>query len=393
MSDRWSGIHRAERLVVSVRMDFLQQVYESDAPFITVWADTTHGTADARKQAELRWRGLRLQLEAQGAGPGELEALDQVVSPAPVAGDQSQLLVSSGDRVLLSEHLAVRPGREVARRSALPDLMPWLVARDRSRHPPYLLVLVDRRGADIRVRAAPGRTDTVEVETDLYPISKNAPGGWSQRRYQRGVEENWEHNAKQVAETVEDLRRGYRPDAVIVSGDQRARAALMERLPAASHDLAVEIGDLSRSPGVSEESLARHVDRVLDQRRHADVDQVAQDYEFARGRATAVDGLARVVTALAAGAVETLLVTETTLDDTRAWVGSEPLWLALRREEVVTLGARPDTVVPERADAAMVRALVATGGQLVAVEPDRLALRDGVGAMLRFPLSPAGAGP
>ena len=375
--------------MVPVHVEFLQQVYESDAPFITVWADTSHATADARPQAVLRWRGLRSELEAQGAGSEELDALDPAVSPAPIHGDQSQLLVSSGDRVLLSEHLPVRPGREVARRSTLPDLMPWLVARDRSRHPPYLLVLVDRRGADIRVRAAPGRTDTVEVESDLYPVSKNAPGGWSQRRYQSSADETWEHNAKQVAEAVEGLRREYRPDAVIVSGDQRARAALMGRLSAASHELAVEIGDLSRSPGVSEESLARHVDRVLDERRHADVDQVAQDYEFARGRARAVDGLDRAIAALAGGAVANLLVTETTLDDTQAWVGPEPLWLGLHREDVIALGARPDSVVPERADAAMVRALVATGGQLVAVEPDRLALRDGVGAMLRHPLSPA----
>lgn len=376
--------------MVPVHVEFLRQVYECDAPFVTVWMDTTHDTADARPQATLRWRGLRAELEAQGASPDELVALDPVVAPAPIHGDQSQLLVSAGDRVLLSEHLPVRPGREVARRSALPDLLPWLVARDRSRHRPYLLVLIDRRGADIRVRAGPGRTDVVEVDTDTYPLSKNAPGGWSQRRYQRAAEENWERGAKQVAETVEDLRRGYRPDAVLVSGDQRARAALMERLPAASHDLAVEIGDLSRAAGVSEESLARHVDRVLDRRRHDGVDQVAREYEFARGQSRAVDGLDRSLAAVAGGAVATLLVTEATLDDTAAWVGPEPLWFGLRPEDVTALGAQPDSVVPERADAAMIRALVATGGQLVAVEPDRLALRDGIGAMLRHPLPPDG---
>ncbi|HEX5493719.1 MAG TPA: Vms1/Ankzf1 family peptidyl-tRNA hydrolase [Mycobacteriales bacterium] len=375
-----------------VHIEFLRQVYESDAPFVTVWMDTTHATADARQQARLRWRGLREELESQGAGPAELGALDPAAGAAPIPGDQSQLLVSSGDRVLLSEHLPVRPARQVARRSTLPDLLPWLVARDRSRHRPYLLVLVDRRGADIRVRAGPGRTDTVEVDTDSYPLSKNAPGGWSQRRYQRAAEENWERGAKQVAETVEELRRGYRPDAVIVSGDPRARAALLERLPTASQDLAVDIGDLGRAAGVSEESLARHVDRILDQRRHADVDQVAREYEFARGQARAVDGLDRAVAAVAAGAVATLLVTEASLggsDGAGAWVGGEPLWLGLRPENVTALGAPPDSVVPERAGSAVIRALVATGGQLVAVEPDRLALRDGIGAMLRLPLTPA----
>lgn len=377
-----------------VHVDFLQQVFEignGDDPFITVWTDTTHDTEDARQQAALRRRALLDELAGQGAEPDELTGVDGAVAPAPLAGDQSQLVVCAGGRVLLSDHLTVRPGGSIARRSTLPHLMPWLVARDRSGHQPYLLVLIDRNGADIRVRATAGQRDTVEVDTDLYPVEKNAPGGWSQRRYQRAAEENWEHTAKQVAAAVEDLRRAHRPDAVILSGDPRARAVLLDVLSPASRALVVQLGSLGRASGVSEESLAADVELVLARHRHGTVDQVARSYEFARGRARATDGLERTMTALARGAVDTLLVSEVGDDGVTAWVGPEPLALGLRREDAAALVTQPDGLRQERADAAMVRALVATDGQFVSVEPDRLALRDGVGAILRHPV-PAGPG-
>ena len=50
----------------------------AQGPFASVYFDDSHDTADAEAQLELKWRGLREQLEAQG---GKALALLNVDDP------------------------------------------------------------------------------------------------------------------------------------------------------------------------------------------------------------------------------------------------------------------------------------------------------------------------
>lgn len=364
-----------------MRIGTLRHLYDSDMLFVTVWMDTTHDTEDARQQTTLRWRGMRERLAEANAIPDDLFALDKAVAPAPLHGDQSQLLVSSGGLVMLSEHLPVRPAREIARVGALPHLLPWLVAR--SARTPHLLVLVDRHGADIAVRDIPRQQELLEVEEDGYPLEKNAPGGWAQRRYQSAADVTWEHNAKVTANAIDSLRRRYRPEAVVVSGDQRARSVLMEELPPGTRELSVEIDGVGRAEGASEASLVRDVEQALGRLREDEVEQAAQEYEFAREHGRVAEGIDDVVAALAQGAVDTLHVTRSELAHT-VWIGRGPLHLGVSQQDVTAMGVHPENTVRERTDAAVVRALAANDGRFVPVSPERLDLRDGVGAVLRY---------
>lgn len=334
-----------------------------DEPFVTIWGDTTNVDPDAPRETGLRWQALMSEVAAQGAEADELEPLRTVVGPAPVGGEQSQMLVGQGGRVLLNEHLPVQPALPVARRGSLPHLLPWLVAR--SQRMPYLLVLIDRIGADVSVRDLLfGEAERIRQDGKDHPITKVATGGWAQPRYHRRTENLWDRNAGEVADTVDRLRREHRPAMVVVAGDVRSRVALLDKLPEATRDLVVHV-DGGRAAGVSEEALERDVAAAVDGRYAEAVEAVAARYEQERGRGgLATGGVEATTAALADGRVGTLLVDQPELP------GDAP------RE--------PDQVGHERADAVMVRSLAMTDGDIVAVPASRLDLAEHVGAILRY---------
>jgi len=77
-------------------------------------------------------------------------------------------------------------------------LLAWTQER-----PPYVDVVVDRSGADLTFCAGAAepvhRTSVLGSDDE---IERNAPGGWSQPRYQQRAEDSWRHNAGQVADAV-----------------------------------------------------------------------------------------------------------------------------------------------------------------------------------------------
>ncbi|MEV7235105.1 hypothetical protein AB0N06_14325 [Streptomyces sp. NPDC051020] len=66
----------------------------------------------------------------------------------------------------------------------------------------------------------------------------------------------------------------------------------------------------------------------------------------------------------------------------RLWAGCRPTQLALTEAELVSFGVRAPR--EERADEALVRALVGTGAELVVVPESALRLSEGVGALLWY---------
>ncbi len=102
----------------------------------------------------------------------------------------------------------------------LGPLLAWL-----QRHPAYVVAVVDRTGADLTsvpAGALAGPTRVVAGPDD--EVERNAPGGWSQPRYQRRAEDSWPHNAAAVAEAVgEELHRVH-ADLLLVAGDVRCGA-------------------------------------------------------------------------------------------------------------------------------------------------------------------------
>ncbi|GAA0239360.1 Vms1/Ankzf1 family peptidyl-tRNA hydrolase [Cryptosporangium japonicum] len=347
-----------------MELEFLSELAVRRGPFATVYLDASHNTPDAERRVDLSWRDARRDLASQGADEATLTALDKAVETAePAVGPAGRVLVAAHGETLLDRSLPGPPLRIEARWSPLPHVMPLL-----AQYPdplPYLVVVADRSGADVSAWAGPGEqlfADSV-VGPDQYPLHKVPGGGWSALRYQHAVEVAWEHNAVAVAQEVTRVADAVRARLVVVAGDVRARSLLMDSLPPRVAEVAVSTESGSRA-----DPSGLDVDSLVSARISSERSELLERLGAGYARDTAVQGLEAVVGALREGMVDTLVVVDDPSSDLTLAVGPDPLQLALREDVLAGYGveARRD-----RADAAIVRALAASGGRLEVITYDR----------------------
>lgn len=367
-------------------LDVFRPLVDVAGPYASVTIDVTRTDRATSDDVEARWRGLAAELE-QGGTPGAvLELLHEAaVAPTGRGGDWARLLVAADGRVVLDRLLPGRPMASTAAWGPVPDLMP--AVRALSGLVPHAVVRVDRIGADIHVTGGPDPTDEEEetVEGDHDVLTKVAPGGMAQHRFQARVEDSWEHNAGTVAARLEDLVRRHRPEVVLLMGDVRAIAHLEEHAGRVLRERLVRLDTGGRAAGTSDEAdhdaiavaLARH-------RADAEAALVGRFTEQ-RGRGeAAVEGLEPTAEALARGQAEELLLVDDPGSALRLWIGDGPTQLSIRKKEAETSGGRGDEAQQVRADAALVWAAAATGTRVSLVDPGQADPADGIGAVLRW---------
>jgi len=373
-----------------IRLDTLSDLLTGPGPYATVYLDATRSKELGPQEVDKRWRGLRRSLAEQGADHATLEAMDAAVGGhEDVPGPHGQLVVGAGGRVRYDVALPEVPQRQTASWAPLPDLMP-MVAQLGARVP-YVLALVDRTGADVTV-VGPDHSGREQqaVEGDTHQIRKVGVGGWSHLRYQHRAEDLWEANARQVAEAIQSAVHRGGARLVVLAGDVRARETLRKNLDERSAELVVELQTGGRAGGIDEQKLDDEVDTAVARAAldadQAVVDRFAEAYGRARsgaGDVLAVAGIADTVAALRQAQVETLLLVDDPSSDERAYVGPEPVHLALSADELTALGvAEP---VQDRLDAALVRAVAGTDASIVTLAGGQLDLPQGIGATLRYP--------
>ena len=372
-----------------IRLDPLSSLFTAPGPVATAYLDASRAEELGPRKVELRWRALRESLAEQGADAATLDAMEAAVGGHEgVSGAHGQLLVGSGGQLRYDVALPEPPRRETARWSALPHLMP--LAAQLGGRVPHVLALVDRTGADVTVHGPGGAEEEETVAGETHQIRKVGVGGWSHLRYQHRAEDLWEANALQVADVIESAVRRHAVRLVILAGDVRAREALRKVLAEPAAELVVELQTGGRADGIDEEKLTGEVAAAV-ARTAADADQAVIDrFTEAQGRASAgvgdvlaVDGIAETVEALRKAQVDTLIVVDDPSSDAQAWVGPEPVHLALTREELTELGVTDP--VQDRLDAALVRAAAGTDAAVLTLAAGQLELRDGLGATLRYP--------
>ncbi|MEV4257054.1 Vms1/Ankzf1 family peptidyl-tRNA hydrolase, partial [Spirillospora sp. NPDC049652] len=277
------------------------------------------------------------------------------------------------------------PRAEQARCAPLPHVLPLLA--ELGERFPYLVVTVDRRGGKItcvRPDSAPDAASdappqVIDVPGDEeYPIHKPKGGDWNQSRYQRAAEEAWKANARKVGRQVAASARRCGAELVILAGDPHARSAVMEEL---GENLLPHTVETDRGPDGP--AMADEVERILELKRAERIMRVAERFEreLAAGR-RAVTGLPGTAEAAFGGRVESLLLDEDPTAPTRLWVGPRPHEIAASPDRLRELGVEEPT--EERADAALIRAVAATDGDLTILPAVTPQAELGVGAVLRY---------
>ena len=357
--------------------DRFRRLLTASGPFVSVYVDDSHDTADAAAQLDARLRDVRKNLEDQSVDAAVIETLDTAVrAKHPPVGRSGRVVIASGTHIVLDEHLDAPPPTTVIRVSELPYIVP--VIEHGMQHTTTMLVAVDHTGADIVLRD--GGSHPESVEGSGYPVHKaHAAEGAEYGGAQGRVEEAVRKNIREVADRITHLADEYTVDIVFVSGD--ARTELATALPERVAGKAVLLQGGGRAAGIDEAEVHQEIADEFARRRLAAVDDAAQRFAAGRGTGLAVEGLADVTAALRDGAVDTLIIGN--LGDTTVVADHDQLALIGTDAATVSdLGGAPDRVL--RADEALPLLAVSTGAALVRTD-ERLAPADGIGAVLRYP--------
>lgn len=358
----------------------LRPVFEHSGPYLTVHAEVGRTTEDALDRIEARWTNVRHALERFDAEESVAEDLDRALREnTHVGGEVRRTVVAARDEVLLDQvQIGGSHWPEVLDEGELPDVAAWVAMEDRAT--PFVLVVADRTGADVAsfraLSQSASETSTVTGE-DFY-ITKVPQGDWAQSHFQQAAEENWEQNARLVADEVRSQARRNGTRVAFVVGEVRARSEVAKALEA--HDpgsvgRVVEIESGGRAEGASDEAMWAEVrERLAELEREADA-EVAGLLEEARGRGEgAATGLDEVLDALRKSQVERLVLDLQALADKT--VSAEDL-------RGVPLPAPAATAKEIPADRALLAAGALTGAE-VSVLPASLARGGGVSAVLRW---------
>jgi antitoxin (DNA-binding transcriptional repressor) of toxin-antitoxin stability system len=360
-------------------LSFLRALYDRPGPFASVYLDMRRTeephAADVRRHVRCK------ELADQGAPPETVAAVERVACDEKERQASGCLAVFvSGGETAFSALLDRPPREEAARYAPLPYVVPLLAQRGEP--VARIVAVVNRLGARISGFAADGTRWEADVPPEAdAPVHKPKGGdSLSQPRSQRAAEDAWRANAKRIAQAVEHGAAACAAEVVVVAGDVRTRGAVLERLPEPVRTRTTESGR-NCGPGLSAD-IAEAVAERRATRIRAAVDRFEE--QLTKG-GRAVAGLPPVVSALRNAQVASLLVRASAdVRDVRApvWVGPRCTDVAVSPGELRALGvAEP---AEDRADAALVRALAGTDGELFLVDLDGWRAEGGLGALLRY---------
>ncbi|APE36396.1 hypothetical protein BOX37_23450 [Nocardia mangyaensis] len=352
-------------------------VFAATGTVVSVYLTTESSLPQAADRVALRWKNLRTQLAENGAPPEALAAIDPLIEGSFTAGEA---LVAFADRtgLLYTAHLPEPPEADSASLGSLPDLAPLLAATQVLL--PHLVVVIDRVGADL-ICVVPDGTDVQSsIEGEALHVTRSAPGGWSQRRFQQRAENRWEANSREVADEITRIVDTTPTRLVIVSGDVRAVQFLREHLPPRVTDLLTEVqGDYS----TLDEALHRSTQVVADLAADETAALLSGYRQERHSRGLAVAGAKDTLTALRAGQVDTLILDPTLSTGQTAWFGPERGQVGATPQPLLTAGVS----TPQRASLTdvAIRGAAATGAAMRIVPAGTPELGpDGIAALLRY---------
>jgi peptide subunit release factor 1 (eRF1) len=169
--------------------------------------------------------------------------------------------------------------------------------------------LADRGGAEIHAYDAEGR-ETTSVAGDGEPEQKVSAGGLSEPRLQQRAEDDWLHEAKDVAAEIVHLYDRVDARLVVIGGDPKARRYIQDALRS-DVDARAHTMEYGRAVDGSRAEREREVGRLVATQAARETVALLERFKEERGqRDLAVDGAKPTMAAIERGQVEVLLVSE-----------------------------------------------------------------------------------
>lgn len=365
------------------------ELYRLGGPWCTAYVDAGTGTVDTLEAADVRPGNIRATLEAAGAPPEDLDAMEQALQPeAGVPSPVSRFVLVHQGKAELNEVLpGDRVGAERISVDPIPDLLP--LVKHRPEEFPYVVAEVSREHGEIRLHyaGAGAPASRQEVQGESEHVSKFQGGGWAHLRFQHHTEDVWRRNADQVAEEIDRVVSSSGARLVILAGDIHARRLVQEQLSKASQSLVSVIDSHTHTAGADSALLEDQVNQRVAEQWASEQQEIMERLAMQEGQANpeSATGVGAVVHALQQAQVEVLILDEATLSErTLLALDAEP-WIATAEEE--SLGA--NVLGKVAAPAALLRAAALTDARVLLVPGPVLPDGVDVAALLRWPTGPA----
>jgi hypothetical protein len=365
------------------------ELYRLGGPWCTAYVDAGTGTVDTLEAADVRPGNIRATLEAAGASPADLDAMEQALQPeAGVPSPVSRFVLVHQGKAELNEVLpGDRVGAERISVDPIPDLLP--LVKHRPEEFPYVVAEVSREHGEIRLHyaGAGAPASTQEVQGESEHVSKFQGGGWAHLRFQHHTEDVWRRNADQVAEEIDRVVSSSGARLVVLAGDIHARRLVQEQLSKASQALVSVIDSHTHTAGADNALLEDQVNQRVAEQWATEQQEIMDRLAMQEGQANpeSATGIGAVVHALQQAQVEVLILDEAALSErTLLALDAEP-WIATAEEE--SLGANVLGKVP--APAALLRAAALTDARVLLVPGPVLPDGADVAALLRWSTGPA----
>jgi hypothetical protein len=364
-------------------------LYRLPGPWCSAYVDAGTGTVDTLEAADVRPGNIRAALEAQGASPADLDAMEQALqpetgTPSPVS---RFVLVHQGKAELNEIMPGDRAGAERISVDAVPDLLP--LVKHRPEDFPYVVAEVSREHGEIRLHyagaGAPASTEEVQGETEH--IKKFQGGGWAHLRFQHHTEDVWRRNADEVAAEIDRVVSSSGARLVVLAGDIHARRLVQEQLSKASQALVSVVDSHTHTAGADPSLLEDQVNQRVAEQWASEQQDIMERLATQEGQANpeSATGIGAVVHALQQAQVEVLIFNDAALSErTLLALDAEP-WIAAAEGD--SLAANIVGKVP--APAALLRAAALTDARVLLVPGPVLPKGVDVAALLRWPTGPA----
>ncbi|GAB3569932.1 baeRF2 domain-containing protein [Spelaeicoccus albus] len=342
-----------------MRFPWLKSALAAEAPFLSIYVDTTRKDKAEAADLSARWAHLRARAAKQGAPETVLTEIEEaVLTPSEIGGRHGRAFIANSSGMLIDRVLPVPPLEDVSEWGPRPVLLPMM--RVAARAVSVLLVEADRSGADFRLRGPDdprpaggtselGDQSSVQGSHDELHKARN---GWRGHKFETRVEDSWERNAETVALKLNKLVGKYRPDLVILTGDVRATALLAG---AVGQEVAARLKEVpggTRGTGLERPAFKKEVSAVTDEFIRARERAVAERLRQEQARdGQSVAGAVEVMRALDRGQVDDLVLVD---------------------------GGAPDNIEE------VLFAAVQTDAGVQSADAGVIDLPDGVGALLRW---------
>jgi ribosomal protein L7Ae-like RNA K-turn-binding protein len=343
-----------------MELSLLRHVYDQEGPFATVYLEGRSPSEDAGTQTRLRWQALREQLLSDGAPEDIVQAIENELGQATAGEEQGngRVLVANSSGVLLNEPFDAAQGAgDSVHYTALPELGPH--ARERAREIRELVVVASQEGATVRQEIVlqqhePRKVATGDVHgSAVEGVHKPRGQALSHKQIQRRADEAVLRNAKDVVQHVSEAVDRFHPDVIVLAGEVQARSAVRGQLPLELADITVETERGGRDSNASDDSLTEQLLQIAEEKSAARAEQAVDKFKSGLAHGLAVTGSQSVRHAAERGAVETLLLEED---------------------------------APASTESQLLKACADTDAEVTLV-PSGTELTDGVGALLRFPIT------